>query len=86
MNEEHERLKSRYYVQREALSTHPATCPCQKCATHWRFEESLVIQGIIPEADMRFGMIDSRWSSTSDTESDRMEALSNETRTRNIDV
>jgi hypothetical protein len=68
MNEEHERLKSKYYAQREALSTHPAVCPCQQCAAHYHFEERLVIQGIIPEADLRFGFTDVRWSSTGDTE------------------
>lgn len=73
MNEEHEQMKSRYYAQREALSTHPAVCPCQECTAHWRFEESLVIQGIIPEADMRFGFTDARWSSAADTKAETPE-------------
>lgn len=62
MNEEHERLKGKYYVAREFLSTHPAICPCGQCATQYRFEESLVLRGIIPEVDMGYRMLDRAWS------------------------
>ena len=67
MNEENEKLKSKYYVQRESKSTHPATCPCEQCKSFYRFEEDLLAKGILKEEDIRYGMIDARWSGASDT-------------------
>lgn len=63
MNEQNEQLLARYYVEREAASTHPAVCPCGRCKAFYEFEDELVAKGLIQIDDIRVRMVDPTWSS-----------------------